>query len=362
MVAFGQTENEAEILIDQTQQDDTYRAGETITVDAVVRGDLIMAGAKLTVNDSVIGDLTAAGGELFLNGYVDDDVRVAVGRATIDSEIGDDLVVFGGEVTVTENAVIHGNLKCTAGKVNINGKVLGDLSIKGSDVLVNGSVSGTSRIVGEDLTIGSGAKFYKEVQYYDDDGAIDFSTAMVNAEAQFNEDLGDETSELSLTTLGTKSIKMWIFYILSTFLVILVLHSLFRDAFSSAVEGLENKWLKSFGFGLLYLIGIPIAIILAFLMVVGIPLGLFAAAVFVLSLLFGHMVGALLLAYYLRARNDKAWGFWSITLLALLFVVMLRLLTMIPYAGIVFSIVVLAITYGALTMKVFYAKKHLVRE
>lgn len=361
MVSFSQVDNEGDILINKAQQDDTYRAGETIKVNAVVQGDLVIAGRNLIVNDSINGDLTAAGGELFLNSYVADDVRIAVGRTTIDSEIGDDLIVFGGEVILTDNAIIHGNLICFAGNIEINGEVLGKVDIKGADVLINGTIRETSKITGEDITVGSNAKFYKDVEYWHSDDEIDFKDALVNAKAQFNEDLKEDASKLSLTTLGTNSLLSWVKYILSAFLGILVFHALFKHAFSTAVEGLENNWLKSFGFGLLYLIGIPLLIIVALLMIIGIPLGLFAAAIFIFSLLFGHFIAAILLAYYFKHKKDKNWGFWSITFLALLCAVILRVLTMIPFAGIILSVVILSITYGALTLKVIQSKKQLVK-
>ena len=361
MVSFGQTGNEGDILINKTQQDDTYRAGETIVVNAVVQGDLVMAGGTLIVNDSINGDLTAAGGELLLNSYIADDVRIAVGRATIDSEVGDDLVVFGGEVILTENAIIQGNLICFAGNIEIKGDVIGKLDIKGADVLINGTIREPSKIIGEDITIGSNAKFYKEVEYWHSDGEIDFNDALVNTQAQFNEDLKEDATQLSLTTFGTKSLSSWVKYILSAFLGILVFHALFKHAFSTAVEGLENNWLKSFGFGLVYLIGIPLLIIVALLMIIGIPLGLFATAIFIFSLLFGHFIAAILLAYYFKYKKDKNWGFWSITLIALGFALLMRLLTTIPYVGIVVSVVILSITYGALTLKVIHSKKQLVK-
>jgi len=361
MVSFGQTENEGDIIIDKTQKDDTYRAGETIKVNAVVQGDLVIAGGNLTVNDSVNGDLTAAGGELFLNSYIADDVRIAVGRATIDSEVGDDLVVFGGEVILTENAIIHGNLICFAGDVTINGEVIEELDVRAGDVSINGTIRGPSKVSGEDITIGSNAKFYKDVEYYQSDEELDFKNSLVNAKAQFNEDLGEGNSQMSLTTIGTKSLKSWITYILSSFLAILVLHALFRNSFSNAVDDLENSVLKSFGFGLIYLIGIPLMIILTFVIAIGIPLGLFATAVFVFSLLFGHLVAALLVVYYLRHRNQKNWGFWSITFLALICAVVLRLLTMIPIAGILLSVVILSITYGALTLNLLHPNKQFVK-
>lgn len=361
MVSFGQAGDEGAIVIDKAQGDDTYRAGETLVVNAAIQGDLVIAGGALIVNDSINGDLTAAGGELLLNNYVADDVRAAVGRVTIDSEIGDDLVVFGGEVILNKNAVIHGNLECFAGNIEIYGEVNGKLNIKGADVLIDGTIKEASKIIGEAITVGSNAKFYKEVQYWNSDGEIDFKDALINTEAQFNEDLGEDKSQLSLISLGTTSFALWIYYILSAFLVILVLHALFKNAFSDAVEGLEHNLLKSFGFGLIYLIGIPLLIILALLMIIGIPLGLFMTTVFVFSLLFGHLIAALLLVYYYQHKKGTRWGFWNITLLALACAILLRLLTIIPFVGILLSVVILSITYGALTLKVLHAKKQPVK-
>ncbi|MEO9966662.1 MAG: polymer-forming cytoskeletal protein [Reichenbachiella sp.] len=355
--SFAQSER---IIIQNKQQDDTYRAGETIKVNAAIQGDLVVAGGTLTFNDSINGDLTAAGGELFLNGYIEDDVRIAAGRVTIDSEIGDDLVVFGGEVILARDAIVRGNLICFGGNIEINGEVHGKLDVRGGDILIDGTIRETSKIVGDGITIGSNAKFYKELQYWNSEGEIDFEESLINTNAQFNEDLKEEKSESSLTTFGTTSVKLWVFYVLSAFLVILVLHALFRKAFSGAVEGIENNLLKSFGFGLIYLLGIPLLIILALLMIVGIPLGLFATVIFIFSLLFGHLIAALLVVYYFKHKNEKDWGFWSITFLALLCAVLLRLLTIIPLAGILLSVVILSITYGALTLKVLQSQKELI--
>ncbi len=356
VISFGQTINEGEILIDEAQPDDTYRAGETITVDAVVQGDLVIAGGNLGVNDSIYGDLIAAGGELFINGYVEDDVRVAGGRITIDSNIGDDLVIFAGEVILTQNAMINGKLVCYGGDVTVNGEVVEGLKIGGGNISINGTIRGSSKIAGEDLTIGSNAKFHKDVEYWHSDGEINFNNALVDAKAQFNEDL-EEESQLSLSALGITSVKKWLIYISSAFLAILLFHALFRNAFSSAAEGLKGRFLKSFGFGLIYLIGIPVAILIAFLITIGIKLGLFAAAVFVFSLVFGQIIAAILIAHYLRNSKDKDWGFWPVTFLALGCAILLRLLTMIPYVGIVVAIIILSVTYGALTLQVFSAKK-----
>lgn len=256
--------------------------------------------------------------------------------------------------------MINGKLTCYGGNVTINGEVIEELKISGGDVSINGTIRASSTMAGESLTLGSNAKFHKDVEYWHEDGEINFNSALVNADAQFNEDL-EEESQVSLSTLGISSFKKWLIYISSAFLAILIFHALFRNAFLSAVEGLEDRLLKSFGFGLIYLIGIPVAILLAFLITIGIKLGLFAAAVFVFSLVFGQIVAAILIAYYLRNSKDKNWGFWPVTFVALGIAILLRLLTMIPYAGIVLAIVILSITYGALTLNVLHSKKQIVK-
>jgi phage baseplate assembly protein gpV len=352
VLAIGQADENKEIIIDTVQTDDLYLAAEKIEVKAPVKGDLIVAGGALMVYDSIYGDLTGAGGELTIKGYVMDDVRLAGGKIIVDAEVGDDLVVFGGEVIITENARIHGKLVCSAGNVTMNGEVAELMKLRGSEVAINGTVKGASKIVMENLALGPDAKFLKDVEYYSADGEVDFKKSLVGAESRFSEELGGEESQLSLTTFGTDSLKLWIYYVLSAFLAILVIHALFRNAFSTAVEDLEKNLSKSFGFGLIYLFGIPLLILLAFLILIGIPLGLFAAGVFIFSLLAGHLVASLLVIYYWKKRKEKNWEFWKVTFLALGCAIILRLLTMIPFIGILISIVILSITYGALTLNV----------
>jgi lysylphosphatidylglycerol synthetase-like protein (DUF2156 family) len=88
------------------------------------------------------------------------------------------------------------------------------------------------------------------------------------------------------------------------------------------------------------------------MMIIGIPLGLFIISIFIFSLLFGHLIAALLLAYYIAKKSEKTWGFWKVTFLALAFAIVLRLFTIIPFLGILLSIIILSITYGALTLRV----------
>ena len=96
-------------------------------------------------------------------------------------------------------------------------------------------------------------------------------------------------------------------------------------------------------------------------MIIGFPLGLFATVIFVLSVLLGHLFTALLLVYYFRHKTEKTWGFWNVTFLTLLYAIALRLVTIVPFVGILLSLVILSITYGTFTLKVIDSKKQVAK-
>ncbi|MFN1835801.1 hypothetical protein AB2B38_011095 [Balneola sp. MJW-20] len=350
------TQSEGTVILSE-QDDDTYLAGETIQVDAVVNGDLYAAGRQIVTSDSIYGDLVAAGANLIIEKYIADDVRIAGGTIIVDSEIGDDLIVFGGEVLITENAVIKGNVIGLADNIEIEGTIYGKLDIEGSRVTINGEIRDTSKIVSEEIVIGSKAKFYEDVEYWSSEDQVDFKGALINSEAYFSGELKEEKSGSSILTYGLSSITAWILYTISVFLVILVLQGLFKNSFISAAEGLDGKYLKSFGYGLLYLIGLPLVIAIAFLIGIGFPLGLFMTGIFIFSLLMGHFISALVIVYYIRYKKELNWNFWGITLLALLIAIVLRLFMNVPYVGIFTAALILAITYGALTLEVIQSKR-----
>ncbi len=376
ILSMGQDNWGEDITVTEKQNDDIYLAGEEVNINTTVKGDVVVAGSKITVRDSVHQDLIIAGGEIVVTGYVADDIRAAGGRITIDSEVGDDLIVAGGEVFLTKNAVIHGNLINFSGKINMNGKVngmvksyAGELAINGNvaqgsnlyaeDVLINGEIRGESKIVAEKIVIGEDAKFYGDVAYWSEDGEIDFKNSLVNGQASYTERLKEDRNGFSMEGLGIATLGLWLFYLFSAFLVLLLLNWAFRDLFSKAVVNFDKAFLKSFGYGLIYLFGVPLLIMITFIMIIGIPIGLFLSGLYLFSILFGHLVTALLISHYLNNRSNTSWNFWPVVLLALGIASVIRLLTLIPFLGIVISVFAIALGYGILSLTIFQNRDQL---
>ena len=366
------TRNE-KITVSEPEQDDIYLAAETIHVDAIVDGDVVVAGSRITVRDSIRQDLIVAGGEIIVKGYVADDIRAAGGKLTIDSEIGDDVIIAGGEVFITENAVIRGNLinfsgdikmngevkgmlKSYSGDLELNGKVHGETKLYGEDIHINGEILGPTKMAAEDIEIGATAKFHSDVEYWSEDRELDFKNHLINATATYNEALIPDGNEFSWKRFGMLGIGFVILYILSAFLILLLLNWGFSNWFSEGANNFDKDPWKSLGYGLIYFFGVPLLIVITFLLIIGIPISLFLLCMYVFSLLHGHLVTALLITHYLN--KNSTFKFWNVVFTSLGIAIVLRLLTLIPFLGGLLSIIVIAIGYGLLITIFLKRKKH----
>ena len=373
-LAHTQVEKNKIITITEAQADDVYLAGETVTVKAKVDGDVVVAGGTVILKDSISQDLLASGGDIRIEGYINDDIRAAGGTILIDGTVNDDVIVFGGEVIVSKDGLIKGDLICFSGDIELNGSILGavkvyggELEINGSvgkstelyagEIKINGQIAGTSKMVAESIDIGQNAAFLGDIEYWTESGEVDFKNSLKeNTSAFFNKSLVDKQNEFPFEFFGVAAIGIWIFYVFSAFLVIILCNWLFKALFSKAVMFLDANVYKSIGYGLIYLFGLPIVIGLAFIIIIGIPIGLFLTPIYIFSLLIGHLVLALLLAHYMNRRNGNSWGFWTISLLALSIAIPLRIVTLIPVLSFVISILIIALAYGLIGMTLLNRK------
>lgn len=371
---MSQWKSDEIINLSENLQDDSYIAGRIININAMVEGDVIAAGSDISVNDTITQDLIVAGGEVRVKGYVADDIRGAGGTLTIGNNVGDDVVLAGGETYIEHGSVIEGNLisfsgvvhmngevmgkvKATGGELNINGKVNDGMELHGGDLILDGEIHGASKIVANDIEIGANAKFYDDITYWCNAGKVNFTNAMVNGEAVFDQSLAPSQDDFSWKGFGIAAFGFWIFYALSAFLILLLLNWGLKKLFSETAENLKTTWPKGLGNGIIYIFGTPVLIVFAFVILIGIPVGLLVLSLYLFSLFFGHLVTALLMAHYLNHTRTMQLNFWTITLLAWGVAIVLRLLTFIPFLGILISLVVIAIGYGVLGHQLLKRRK-----
>ena len=367
---LAQFEAKEQLKIMEDQSDDIYLAGQTINIDKQVNGDVVAAARTVNVRDSVTQDILVAGAEVSIFGFVGDDIRASAGSVLIEGEVGDDVIAFGGEIKITEDALIHGNLIVFGEKIIVEGIVEGEMRASGSEIQITGTVGdkaqlradeitisgllkGESELVANDLLIGEGARFMKEVSYWSDT-PVDFKNSTQGKKPRFDVGLKKKLRESGFSVPGY---GFWLFYILSSFVVIALLNVLLGSFLANTSEKIREELSRDLGYGILYLLGVPILVVLCIITIIGVPVGLFLLAGYLFSLLFGHWIAALLLTHFLNNRNERSWSFWTIVFLALTTTIIIRLITLFPILGGLVSLILVAVTYGAIANMLLTQRK-----
>lgn len=349
--SFSQFVAGEEVRFSEPYSDDIYVAGGEVVIDAVISGDCLAAGGKIAINDSIAADLIVSGGEIMVNGIVGDDIRAAGGSIVINGEVMDDLIVFGGEIELGPAAVIHGNVVSYGGELEVEGVVFGSVKASGGEITIGGMVHGPASLSAETMIIEDGAEFLSTVSYWEKDGEVDFGDSVKNGEAKYDLSLTMEGSGLSDEGfLIGLSVFLIFVYILGGLIILLLMEWAFSSRFTAAAYELNRSWVNSLGFGLIYVIGFPILIVICFALVIGIPIGIFAAVLYLYSLLFGNFVAALLFTHFWKKRQGKTWSVPITALIAFLVSLALQALTSIPLLGPLFSFALLCLTYGAIIL------------
>lgn len=116
-------------------------------------------------------------------------------------------------------------------------------------------------------------------------------------------------------------------YLVYRFLFLLIVGSIFLHVFPQftrkTAEIVHKTPGKSFLFGLLYLILLPVVALLCFITVIGIPLGLLSIAIYVFGFVFAKLITLVVMSELIntvwKEKLSKSWQRWGVfTLLALL--------------------------------------------
>ena len=355
-----------QVIIDHSVDHDLYTAGEQVLVSAPIRGDLVAAGGTIIVRDSIYEDLTLAGGELTVDGPVADDILALGGTIRLRQVVQGDVIVMGGEVETDAASRIANNLVVMSGDVHIAGDVAGDVTIwggevtisgmcqgnleaKGGKVILNGTVRGTSSLAAEMITLGPDARLDGEVRYWipEEAEAPDFAAAMTGGTARYDPSL-DVVTEFPWLDWSPPGFSIALAYLLAVVLMIVLAQWLFPHPLRQAGLALRDDFMRCFGYGVLYLIGVPLLIGLLFVTIIGIPPGLFALFLYGFSIAFGLIIASAVATHALQDQYQKDWNFGMRVFVSFVVFAVLRVLTFTPFIGLFLSVVAVGAALGAL--------------
>ncbi len=308
-----------------------FEAGGSVTLGEAVPGNAFLSGGDVEVTGSVGRNLFAAGGEVTLAAQVDGSARMA-----------------GGTLRVAPEARVVGNATLAGGSITVDGPIDGDLRAFGERLTVNGQVNGDVQFAGDELRLGPGARIGGSVVYTGDSRlTIDPAARVAGAIKRITDERDWRRLTHGATIVGGITVSLGM--VLLGALLVLALPRFSREA-AASIRRLP--W-QSLGLGCAMLIGVPLLLVMLVVTLIGIPLAVMLAFAYGALLVLGWLVAALFIGDTVLERIDskKLDSPWWRALFLLLAIVAIAFFRQVPVAGpLVWGVLFLA-GIGAFTLR-----------
>ncbi len=239
---------------------------------------------------------------------------------------GDDRIVLVGSVLVDRDETA-GNVVVVDGDVTVRGTVEGDVIVVDGDVTIRGTVEGDVVTVAGLATLGRAGRVGGDLVYADEEPVQTPGSRV-----------GGDVEKFDVGDAGLLAAIAWFVGItVSMFLLGLILLLLAPKAADAVARTAKSKALVSAGVGLLAFFLIPIIAIAAFFTVVGIPLAVVLLFLVVPLYAISYVTAAFVVGRLVLKKAARILAF-------LAGLVILGLLTLIPFAG--GLIAFLAVVFG----------------
>jgi cytoskeletal protein CcmA (bactofilin family) len=319
---------------------DLIVAADRARIDGEVDGDLISFSSSLTVNGHVKGDILAFGAEIRVNGPVDGNVRVWGQSLTLGSAVAKNVMAWIGAAEFDEKSTVGGTLTMLSGAAELNGKIAGDVLAYVGDLSIGGSLGHDVIVRGGRLTVGPNAEIVGQTKYTGDREPEVSPGAKLGSAIQYT--VPKRGPDYTRANYYLHRVFFWGASFVFGLVLLLVAPGFFADT-----EQASKKIGPAMGFGVLFLFATPIAALIACITIVGLGIGisalfLYLIAIYSAQVFVGSWLGEQLLG--------SGVGIGAAVGRLALGLAIVRLLTMVPFAGPWIHFVVIIWGLGALVL------------
>ncbi len=318
-----------------------------------VNGDLFGWGQSVSLAGDVLNNAFLGGGSTSIDGLVGSDAFTFAQTATVTGEVMHNVYAFAAQMTVTDDAVIHGNLVCFCGSLNLTGTVRGQVLGSGGAATIAGEVGSMKLEVGS-LVVAPSAVIHGDLEYKGNKEANISEDAELGGELRWNQDKPDEdedtgsAAESSWFSFWNLASSLW-WYLAN--LTVGMAFLLFGGRWAQApVARLREQAAVGLGFGFVVTVVIPVACLIAALMLVTLPLGFIVLQVYLLAVFLARLVTAQFLGDWLLRTIGQHQPSQYLALAGGL--VLFFLATEIPYVGFLIYLTALFLGMGGLFLAV----------
>ncbi len=322
---------------EETVADDLYLFGNTVTVSGTVLGDTIIFAREAIIDGKIKGSLLVFAEMVRVTGEVEGTARGASNSFFFQGSTARDLLVAANTISVTGS--IGWDFFGAASNLTVTGPVGRDMKVATKRLVVDGPVGGSIETTTDELIIGPGAKIGGRITYTSEKEATVDQNAVIGGVVKRLEPV----AEPAVTPPGRRA---WRFArpIFSLLLVALLMALFFPVLTAGAAQTIRGRAALSTGYGALVVFAAPIASLILLFTVIGLPVALLTMLLYTvllyLSRIFaGYFLAQLALDYF----NKKLHPVWT----ALFGVLVLALLTRIPFIGWLIHLAAVLIASGA---------------
>ena len=322
---------------------DLFQFDVDVEVSDVIHGNAFVYGQNVNVTGEIYGDLFVMANSLNItkDAVVYGNIFALATNITI-SGLASDVYAMSSSFILDETGYIDRNINLMADSVSLSGQIGRDANLTCNNLSISES---SEEIIGGDLSYTAGTE-------------AQIPEGVIGGEVTFN-----SPAEIDTTTIILNEIKNIISVLLYAFVVIMLTIWIAPKFKDRVCEIISKKGFLSFGIGLLVFFGIIIIAFLLLLFTSGFGAMIAVATVGLLILAFSISNTVFSMAIGKLIANKFNWnGNVAYVLLALLVVLILELISYIPYVGAPIRFITAIIGLGIISLNAFKRKDLVVSE
>lgn len=336
---------------DDAAPSNVYMAGAEVRIDRPVEGDVVAAAGRIHIDQPISGDAVLGAGSIDVQSSVGEDLRGAGGIVTVSSRVGHEVLLVAARIILTSTAEIHGETWLAAANVALGGRYVSAVRVYGREINVTGEIFGPIELSGERIEVGEQARIHGDLVYASSEAIKIHPLAQVEGKIT-RRPKRLEAAEPAATVPGLKPLRPLV--IAGILALAMLALAVFPRVTASSTRTLAAAPVRSLGMGIALFFSVPPVAVLLVITIIGIPIGIALLAIQALALVFGYVITALLVAQGLgRTVGRHTLAGWQQYAFMAAAIVVLALVTSIPYLGAIVLLLASSAGLGALVLQRF---------
>lgn len=305
-------DREVRVAAGETIEDSLLASADEVHIAGTIHGDLIVAAENVTISGTISGNLYVLGKRTEITGTVEGVVHALAENLRIDGRIGGTVYAVGEDLTLGPDGRIGGDYAGIGQSTILDGEIGRDAHLFwGERVEVRGAIARNLwSVMSERILLRSSARIGGNVRadVEREDVLTQEDGALVGGDVQVKE--VDYAHDHYLAAYRNPAFYGWhVIGFAAAFVFGLLLHAVWPRVFEGRLTT-GRDFIGSLGWGFVFLVVTPLAILVTALTLVGLPLAVLALFVFVTALYTAELlVGALIGRAILPPADSSTFAF-----------------------------------------------------